>query len=163
MIISPRSSHSFRILVVRDDVVVIREFFVADGAYPGLLDESFGSAVSASRPVTAVPDILAGDVDLRPAEFRVLSTSAWGGVPGRSTKLTCGSDTIRWNGVSWTSLLVGWADFGDWLQLKQVATNASELRFLPRFAHFIHRYFVSTLRIALTAMIQLFSLFCVDG
>jgi hypothetical protein len=37
MIISPGSTHSFRILVVWDDVVVVREFFVADGAYPGLL------------------------------------------------------------------------------------------------------------------------------
>src|SRR5947209_20275395 len=61
------------------------------------------------------------------------------------------------------SLLVGWADFGDWVQLKWVATNAAELRFLPRFAHFIHRYFVSTLRIALTSIRQLFSLVGVDG
>ena len=38
MVVSPRSSHSFRIFVVRDDVVVIREVFVADGAYPALLD-----------------------------------------------------------------------------------------------------------------------------
>lgn len=38
MVVSPRSSHSFRILVVRHDVVVIREVFVADGADPALLD-----------------------------------------------------------------------------------------------------------------------------
>jgi hypothetical protein len=38
MVVSPRSSHTFRILVVRDDVVVIREVFVADGAYATLLD-----------------------------------------------------------------------------------------------------------------------------
>ena len=38
MIIPPCSSHSFRILVVRDDVVVIREVFVADGAYSALLE-----------------------------------------------------------------------------------------------------------------------------
>ena len=38
-----------------------------------------------------------------------------------------------------------------------------ELRFLPGFAHFIHRYFVSTLRIALTSIKQLFSLVGVDG
>jgi len=37
VIISPRSSHPFRIPVVRDDVVVIFEVFVADGAYPALL------------------------------------------------------------------------------------------------------------------------------
>ncbi len=39
MIIPPRSAHSFRTLVVRDDIVVIREVFVADGAYPTLLDD----------------------------------------------------------------------------------------------------------------------------
>ena len=38
MVIPPRSSHSFRIFVVRNDIVVIREVFVADGAYPALLD-----------------------------------------------------------------------------------------------------------------------------
>jgi hypothetical protein len=38
MIISPRSSHSFRVLVVWNDVVVIREVFVADGAYSALLE-----------------------------------------------------------------------------------------------------------------------------
>jgi hypothetical protein len=38
VIITPRSSHPFRIFVVRDHVVVIREVFVADGAYPALLD-----------------------------------------------------------------------------------------------------------------------------
>ena len=38
MIISPRSSHTFRIPVVRHDIVVICEVFVADGADPALLD-----------------------------------------------------------------------------------------------------------------------------
>ena len=38
MIVPPSSSHSFRILVVRDHVVIIREVFVADGAYPALLE-----------------------------------------------------------------------------------------------------------------------------
>jgi hypothetical protein len=38
VIIPPCSSHSFRVLVVRDHVVVIREVFVADSAYPALLD-----------------------------------------------------------------------------------------------------------------------------
>ncbi len=38
MVISPRSAHSFRVFVVRDDVVVIRKVFVADGAYSALLD-----------------------------------------------------------------------------------------------------------------------------
>jgi hypothetical protein len=37
MIVSPGPAHSFRILVVRNDVVVVREFFVANRAYPGLL------------------------------------------------------------------------------------------------------------------------------
>ena len=38
MVIPPRPAHSFRILMVRDDIVVVREVFVADGAYPALLD-----------------------------------------------------------------------------------------------------------------------------
>ena len=38
VIVSPRSTHSFRILVVRDYVVVIREVLVADGAYSALLE-----------------------------------------------------------------------------------------------------------------------------
>jgi len=37
MIISSRSAHSFRILVVRNDVVVVGKLFAADGAYSGLL------------------------------------------------------------------------------------------------------------------------------
>src|ERR1700687_1978764 len=37
MIVPPRSSHSFRILVVRGHVVVIREVLVADSANPALL------------------------------------------------------------------------------------------------------------------------------
>ncbi len=36
MIVSPGSSHSFRILVVWNDVVVVGELFVADRAYSGL-------------------------------------------------------------------------------------------------------------------------------
>jgi hypothetical protein len=40
MVVSPRSSHSFRILVVRHDVVVIGELFVADCAYSVLLGGS---------------------------------------------------------------------------------------------------------------------------
>jgi hypothetical protein len=38
MIVSPCSSHSFGILVVRHNVAVICELFVADCAYPVLLD-----------------------------------------------------------------------------------------------------------------------------
>ena len=38
MIISPRSSHPFRVPVVWHDIVVICEVFVADGADPALLD-----------------------------------------------------------------------------------------------------------------------------
>jgi hypothetical protein len=37
VIVSPGSAHAFWILVVRGDVVVVREFFVADRAYSGLL------------------------------------------------------------------------------------------------------------------------------
>lgn len=39
MVISPRSSHSSGISVVRNDVVVIRELLVADGAYSSLLPD----------------------------------------------------------------------------------------------------------------------------
>jgi len=38
MVVSPRAAHSFRFSVVRDDIVVIRKVFVADGADPALLD-----------------------------------------------------------------------------------------------------------------------------
>ena len=38
MIISPSSSHSLGIPMVWDDVAVVRELFVADGAFPVLLD-----------------------------------------------------------------------------------------------------------------------------
>jgi hypothetical protein len=37
MVISPRSTHSFGILMVWNDVVVVGELFVADRAYSGLL------------------------------------------------------------------------------------------------------------------------------
>jgi hypothetical protein len=38
MVVSPRSSHPFRIPVVWHDVVVVRELFLADGTFPVLLD-----------------------------------------------------------------------------------------------------------------------------
>jgi hypothetical protein len=38
MVISPRSSHSFRFPVVGHDIVVVCELFVADRAYPALFD-----------------------------------------------------------------------------------------------------------------------------
>jgi hypothetical protein len=37
MIVSPRSSHPFGILVIRHNVGVVRELFVTDGALPVLL------------------------------------------------------------------------------------------------------------------------------
>jgi hypothetical protein len=37
MVVSPRSSHSFGISMVRHDVVVVRELFMADCAFPVLL------------------------------------------------------------------------------------------------------------------------------
>ena len=37
MIVPPGSTHAFRILVVRNDVVGIGELFMADCAYAGLL------------------------------------------------------------------------------------------------------------------------------
>jgi len=37
MIVSPRTAHAFGIFVIRDDVVVVREFEVADCAYAALL------------------------------------------------------------------------------------------------------------------------------
>jgi hypothetical protein len=38
MIVSPRASHALGFLVVRHDVVVVRELFVADCTFPVLLD-----------------------------------------------------------------------------------------------------------------------------
>jgi hypothetical protein len=38
VVVSPRAAHSFRFPVIRNDVVVIREIFVADSAYPALFD-----------------------------------------------------------------------------------------------------------------------------
>ncbi len=38
MVISPRTAHSLRLLVVRHDIVVIRELFMADRAFLVLLD-----------------------------------------------------------------------------------------------------------------------------
>jgi len=38
MVVSPRATHSFRFSVVRYDIVVICEVFLADGADPALLD-----------------------------------------------------------------------------------------------------------------------------
>ena len=38
VVIPPRTTHSFRILVVRGHVVVVRKVLVADSAYPTLLD-----------------------------------------------------------------------------------------------------------------------------
>jgi hypothetical protein len=39
MVISPSPSHTFGISVVWHDVVIVRELFVADGAYPVLLND----------------------------------------------------------------------------------------------------------------------------
>ena len=39
MVISPCSSHSFRMSVVRYDVAAVGKFMVANGALPGLLDD----------------------------------------------------------------------------------------------------------------------------
>ena len=39
MVISPGSSHSFRVSVVRYDVAAVGKFMVANGALPGLLDD----------------------------------------------------------------------------------------------------------------------------
>lgn len=39
MVVSPGSAHSFRVPVVGDDVVVIREFFVADSTLSVLLND----------------------------------------------------------------------------------------------------------------------------
>jgi len=38
VVVPPRSSHPFGISVVRNDIVVVCELFVADGAFPVLLD-----------------------------------------------------------------------------------------------------------------------------
>src|SRR5438876_9794120 len=37
MVISPRTAHSFRVLVIRYDIGIVGELFVADGAFPVML------------------------------------------------------------------------------------------------------------------------------
>ncbi len=39
MIVSPGSSHSFGTFMIRYDVVVVGELFMANGAFPVLLDD----------------------------------------------------------------------------------------------------------------------------
>ena len=39
MVVSPRSSHSFRVFMIGHDIVVVREFLMANRAYSVLLDD----------------------------------------------------------------------------------------------------------------------------
>src|SRR5271154_7141857 len=67
MVVPPRSSHSFRVLVVRDDVVIVREVFVADGAYPALLD---------NLSVQKLPHFGAGpEFPISPRMMRIINAS----------------------------------------------------------------------------------------
>ena len=64
------------------------------------LIRSCGSAVSASRLVIAIPDILADDADLRFSEFLVELALVWDEVHTHSKKTICGLGRVRANGVS---------------------------------------------------------------
>ena len=65
MVVPPRPSHSFRVPVVRHDIVVIRELLVADGAFPVLFDNLPVQQFPAFLPVTGVRGILSDDAGLR--------------------------------------------------------------------------------------------------
>jgi hypothetical protein len=68
MVVPPGPSHSFRIPVVRHDIVVIRELFVTDSAFPVLFDDLAVQQFCAFPPVSGVRDILSDDAGLLPGE-----------------------------------------------------------------------------------------------
>ena len=76
MIVSPSSSHSLGILMVRDDIAIVCELFMADGTFPVLLDNLSVQHLSHFGWLIGVPDILSGGEDLRRAAHRVLPTWA---------------------------------------------------------------------------------------
>jgi len=89
MVIAPRASNPFRILVVRDDVVVVREVFVANGAYPAMLDNlsvqklphlGRGPQFPISSRVMRIFDA---------SELPLLRAGAWESSPGRSRRAIC--------------------------------------------------------------------------
>jgi len=100
MIVPPGSAHSFWILVIWDDIVV-GELFLADPADAALFSDLPVHQFSGFPRGIAVPDVLAGGADLRPAELLVLRAGDWEGSPVRSRKAIYELGRIRWNGVSW--------------------------------------------------------------
>ena len=57
VVISPSSTHTSRVPVVRYDVVTVGKFFVTEGALPLLARRSFGLAAFASQLANGVRDI----------------------------------------------------------------------------------------------------------
>jgi hypothetical protein len=102
-IVSPGAAHSFRSLVVRNDVVVVGELVVTDAAPAGLLCNFSVHQSPHFRPAILVLDNLAGDEGLRLFELHVSPTWAWEVTPARNRKPICGSGTILWYEVSWHS------------------------------------------------------------
>ena len=71
MIVSPRSSHASGMNVVGDDVVVVGEGFLADGASSVLLDDLAMEQLPHLRVGTELP-VSAGDAGLRYAALPVV-------------------------------------------------------------------------------------------
>ena len=162
MIVSPRSSHSFWILVIRNDVVEVGELFVADRANPILLD---------NLPVEEFPHL--GRRSQFPISTRMMrifnSLNSQPDHPGCGYELP---PTARRRSVNRTDLVGAQSPGGSPVQFGLI--SAAVQRHVARresrqdltvhvFHNSIHRYFVFTLRIALTPIKQLFSLAGVDG
>ena len=103
MIVSPRSAHPFGIPVVRNDVVIVGELLVADGAYACLLSDLHVQQFPHLPPAIEVPGIHAGGVDLQSSELQAEPVWAWEGTRGHSKSGICGWGTIRSHAVSWHS------------------------------------------------------------
>ena len=101
MVISPGSSHSFRVSVVRYDVATVGKFLCGRWRISLPARRFFDSAASASLLVNGVRDIPWGGADLRCAEHQaeicVLSAPA----RDRSRTAICGLGSIHSDGVSW--------------------------------------------------------------
>jgi CheY-like chemotaxis protein len=102
MIVPPSSAHPLGVLVIRADIAILCELFVAEGAFPVLLDNSLGSGASASRPVIGVLDIPLGDADRQRAALQVVSVWACSvGGPSHNRRAICTRDSIHCDEVSW--------------------------------------------------------------
>ena len=136
MVVSPGSAHSFGILVIGNNVVVIGKVFMTDGADPALLGQSSDLAVSASLPVTVVPDIRAGDArSSTRCTPSLISLGLGQSVPCHSRRMTCESDRIHCDGASWQFLLMELVKMAGWRGTqgrKDVNVKAGCYNFSPK-------------------------------